>query len=162
VSDKNVKITEEMKLNLPQNTHYTKYCLGIMRFGVRNNWLCSWSNMKKARQRGSLCCAARTQKTMLRNNFATTDIRGVSSRRQTLRRYAIHYCQYLSKAAVERSLFFENSQLIREGNSQATLVISKARQSTQMKETSSADFVNVTESANLLIYGWGDNIGRSE
>ena len=31
-----------------------------------------------------------------------------------------------------------------------------------MKETSSADFVNVTESANLLIYGWGDNIGRSE
>ena len=54
---------------------------------------------QKARQRGSLCCAARTQKTMLRNNFATTDMRGVSSGRQTLRRHAIHYCQYLSKAA---------------------------------------------------------------
>jgi len=157
VSDKNVKITEEMKLNLPQNTHYTKYCLGIMRFGIRNNQLCCWSNMKKARRQGSSCCAARTQKTMLRNNFATTDMRGVSSGRQTLRRHAIRYCQYLSKAAVERSLFFENSQLTRAGNSQLTragnsqltragnsqaaLVIYNARQSTQMKETSSADFL---------------------
>ena len=95
--------------------------------------------MKKARRRGGSCCAARTQKTMLRNNFATTDMRGVSSGRQTLRRHAIRYYQYLSKAAVERSLFFENSQLIREGNSQATLVIYNTRQSTQMKETSSAD-----------------------
>jgi len=35
-SDKNVKITEEMKLNLPQNTHYTKYCLGscASKFGI--------------------------------------------------------------------------------------------------------------------------------
>jgi len=102
---------------------------------------------------------------MLRNNFATTDMRGVNSGRQTLRRHAIRYCQYLSKAAVERSLFFENSQLTREGNSQltragnsqltragnsqltragnsqATLVIYNARQSTQMKETSSADLL---------------------
>jgi len=126
---------------------------------------------------------------MLRNNFATTDIRGVSSGRQTLRRHSIRYYQYLSKAAVERSLFFENSQLTRAGNSQLTragnsqltragnsqltragnsqltragnsqlsrvgnsqlsrvgnsqaiLVINNARQSTQMKETSSADFL---------------------
>ena len=40
VSDKNVKITEEMKLNLPQNTDSTKYCLRIMRFGVWNSQLC--------------------------------------------------------------------------------------------------------------------------
>jgi len=36
VSDKNVKITEEMKLNLPQNTDSTKYCLGscASEFGI--------------------------------------------------------------------------------------------------------------------------------